>query len=42
MYISDTEKIKGKVNFRQNLRLLVPYLLREWKSCEIENVKCKM
>ncbi|MCF7911579.1 MAG: ABC transporter ATP-binding protein/permease [Candidatus Cloacimonetes bacterium] len=27
----DIGKIKGKVNFRQNLKLLLPYLLREWK-----------
>lgn len=31
MYIDDIEKIKGKVNFRQNLRLLLPFLIREWK-----------
>jgi len=39
MYFGNMEKIKGKVNFRQNLKLLLPYLLREWKSSEIENVK---
>jgi ABC-type multidrug transport system fused ATPase/permease subunit len=31
MYRDDIDKIKGKVNLRQNLRLLVPYLMREWK-----------
>jgi len=37
MYNDNMEKIKVKVNFRQNLRLLVPYLLREWKRGEIES-----
>jgi len=42
MYNGDLDKIKGNVNYKQNFKLLVPYLLREWKSFEIENVKCKM
>jgi ATP-binding cassette, subfamily B, multidrug efflux pump len=31
MFFNDIDKIKGQVNFRQNLRLMMPYLMREWK-----------
>jgi len=42
MYNEDLKKIKGNVNYKQNFKLLVPYLLREWKSFEIENGRLKI